>query len=418
MILNVGAQHRQSVEGWRVLGIAIRRALEMGPEPLVDSWLRFAPAVQARYEEEHSGCRIADLRVAIYVGLVLYNVYNFTSAMLVPDVLWMSVAARLAVVTPASLALAWAVGFVPPTLRERLVLAAVLNAYMLPVLVFWATDDPLGNYTFSELLLVVVFANMLLGLRFRHAAAFTAAALALATLVVFAKTGLDASLRVVLPIQVATACAFSLFSNHRMERRRCADYVVALEARLQAEAADTDKIRFRDLSRNDPLTQLPNRRHFNERIEDWLAVPGPVALLMVDVDHFKAYNDTLGHPAGDECLRRVGQALTAFAQSRDVFCARYGGEEFTLLLRDCSTTDVARLAEEVLHAIRGMAIPHRGRPDGVDVVTVSIGAFSASEGTVPPDRLVEGADRALYRAKRQGRDNVVIEICGVVPAAA
>lgn len=381
----------------------------MGSEPLIDGWLKFAPAIDERYEVEHAMGRAGDLRVAIYVGLALYNVYNVTSALLVPDVLWLSVFLRVGGVTPASLALAWAVGRVPSALRERLVLAAVLNAYLLPVLVFWITDDPLGNYTFSELLLVVVFANMLLGLRFRHAAAFTAAALALAVLSVFAKAGLDPHLRVVLPIQVATACAFSLFSNHRIERRRCGDYVMALEARMQAAASDHDKVRFRDLSRTDPLTQLANRRHFDERLEEWLAIPEPVTLLMADVDHFKAFNDTLGHPAGDRCLQRVGQALSAFEGNGDVFCARYGGEEFVLLLRGQSEAAVASLADRIVHAVRGMGIPHPGRPDELDVVSISVGVFRDPDGTLDPGRLIEGADRALYRAKRQGRDRFVID---------
>ncbi|KQT62588.1 hypothetical protein ASG54_18020 [Aureimonas sp. Leaf460] len=175
--------------------------------------------------------------------------------------------------------------------------------------------------------------------------------------------------------------------------------------------------RYRDLSRTDPLTQLPNRRHFNERLGQWLAASEPLALLMVDVDHFKGYNDTLGHPAGDRCLRHVALALAAFERDDGVFCARYGGEEFALLLLGCAEPDIAGLADAVVHAVRGLGIPHPGRPDDLDVVTVSVGAFFYAEGALHSERLIDGADSALYLAKRRGRDRAVIH-CGASRSAA
>ncbi len=155
----------------------------------------------------------------------------------------------------------------------------------------------------------------------------------------------------------------------------------------------------------DALTGLPNRRYFDE-ICGLLArrrrSGDAVGVLMIDIDKFKVLNDTHGHATGDEVLRAVGGASVAAVREDDV-PARYGGEEFVVLLRNPSPAVALDVGERVRTAVRELDL---GRL-GVRVVTVSVGVAVAHEADQPITELIEQADRALYRAKRAGRDRVV-----------
>jgi diguanylate cyclase (GGDEF)-like protein len=158
----------------------------------------------------------------------------------------------------------------------------------------------------------------------------------------------------------------------------------------------------------DALTGIPNRLFFTEALARlWRGERSRErpAILMIDIDHFKLLNDRYGHPAGDGCLQAVAQALQhALARPDDVL-ARYGGEEFIVLLRDNPESGLRIVAERLRAAVLSLAIENLDSPDGI--VTVSIGAAGAEltdENTAV--RLVESADRALYRAKCAGRNRV------------
>ena len=382
----------------------------MGKNRVLDRWLRFDQDTQIRYEAEQGRERVVALRSAIYVGLALYNAYNLTSIVLLPDIVWLSVGLRVLLVTPTSLMLAAYIGSVPPRLREVLILNALLCAYLIPVLLFWLTAEPLGAFTFGEFSLTLIFGNMLLPLRFRHAVLFTGVAFAVTAAAVFTKTGLGAMLQFAFGVQLATACVFSLYANYRIERRRCEDYLSQLGARLEAETAEAARKQFQDLSRTDALTGLPNRRLLNERMAEWFGEDRPAAVMMIDIDHFKLFNDVLGHPAGDDCLRSVGAMLAALTEEPSQICARFGGEEFTLAVQDMRDLDVARLAKRVVQTIEGLGIVHPGRSDGGAVITVSVGvAFKPHGRAASQAEVFAAADRALYQAKRRGRNCFVLD---------
>lgn len=165
-----------------------------------------------------------------------------------------------------------------------------------------------------------------------------------------------------------------------------------------------------DLAHRDPLTHLPNRRHFEQHMrqeaEAVLQAGEPVALLFVDVDAFKAYNDALGHLAGDACLRRVAAAMAAALQRSGDTIARYGGEEFVAVLRNIDHAGARTVAERLRQAVRTAAIAHPGAPAGI--VTVSIGVAHDMRGSDTLQDLFANADAALYNAKATGRDRVVV----------
>ncbi|HEV7599526.1 MAG TPA: diguanylate cyclase [Bradyrhizobium sp.] len=160
----------------------------------------------------------------------------------------------------------------------------------------------------------------------------------------------------------------------------------------------------------DMLSGLANRRGFQSRLDfEWLKAQQTVsemALLMIDVDHFKLYNDTYGHPEGDVCLSRLGEALAAIADATGGFAGRYGGEEFCLLLPNFNAARAREAGEMVRVAIQELGMPHA--TSAYQTVTVSVGvACTTPSAAQAPKDLIEAADAALYAAKHRGRNAVV-----------
>ena len=161
------------------------------------------------------------------------------------------------------------------------------------------------------------------------------------------------------------------------------------------------------LSQQDGLTGLANRRRFDL---DLLRELGrarrehrPVSLVFADVDYFKAFNDTYGHPAGDDCLRRIAAALRSACRRPGDVAARYGGEEFALILPDVTEEAARHVAGEAMRAVASLEIEHRGS-EVARVVTMSFGvAGCVPDADVVADVLLARADQALYAAKRAGR---------------
>jgi diguanylate cyclase (GGDEF)-like protein len=164
------------------------------------------------------------------------------------------------------------------------------------------------------------------------------------------------------------------------------------------------------LSITDSLTGLANRRRFDEVLAaEWARarrMTYPLAILMIDVDFFKKFNDHYGHQAGDECLGSIARELQASARRPGDLVARYGGEEFVILLPDTDLVEAHELAETLCRSIASLALPHRQSP--YEKVTVSIGVSAAiHEEDMPAQDLLRAADQALYRAKEGGRNRVV-----------
>jgi diguanylate cyclase (GGDEF)-like protein len=165
--------------------------------------------------------------------------------------------------------------------------------------------------------------------------------------------------------------------------------------------------RLAELVNRDPLTDLHNRRHFENRLAIEFArahrFGEPLALILLDVDHFKDVNDRFGHPAGDRVLVEVGNVLRALSRRIDL-AARIGGEEFALLLPNTGAPGAEALAERVIMRIREAHISSEATPVRV---TVSAGVTAYPDcGAQTREQLVECADRALYRAKAAGRNRI------------
>jgi diguanylate cyclase (GGDEF)-like protein/PAS domain S-box-containing protein len=193
-----------------------------------------------------------------------------------------------------------------------------------------------------------------------------------------------------------------IFSDISELARKVAERTSELESLSQ---------RLEALSTTDGLTGIANRRRFDSQMEaEWTrALRGShsLALLMLDVDLFKRYNDHYGHQAGDECLRSVAKIFDSKSRRSSDLAARYGGEEFALIAPDTDASSAMHLAEVIRQSIESYGLPHAKSPTGR--VTVSIGvSVMMPDGSQQPEALIQMADRALYLAKNQGRNQVVL----------
>ncbi len=188
-----------------------------------------------------------------------------------------------------------------------------------------------------------------------------------------------------------------------------------LQAEIQRRAAAEANLqsanqKLRNLAYLDGLTQIANRRLFDERLsQEWGRLKRDrlsLSIIMCDVDYFKQYNDAYGHQGGDECLCRVAEALAATARRPPDLVARYGGEEFVVLLPNTPLEGAVKVAESLRSNVKALQLPHR-QSKVSDCVTVSFGVASTipNEGMTPEELLLQ-ADEALYRAKSKGRDRI------------
>ena len=170
----------------------------------------------------------------------------------------------------------------------------------------------------------------------------------------------------------------------------------------------TDQLR--QLAGTDSLTGVPNRRAFDQTLESELKRSAsdlkPISLLLVDVDHFKAYNDLYGHLAGDDCLRSISHCLKHSTRRGGDTVARYGGEEFAIVLPNTGSDSARQVAEKLRRAVRELDLPHEGSDRQAVTVSIGVATVIAAE-QLQPFELIAHADDALYEAKAHGRDRVV-----------
>lgn len=183
---------------------------------------------------------------------------------------------------------------------------------------------------------------------------------------------------------------------------------------LQQQLEETNE-RLRLLSTTDGLTGLSNKRQFDITFdEEWqrgIRSRSPLSMLYLDIDYFKAYNDTYGHAAGDDCLKKVASAIAEAAKRHVDKVARVGGEEFAVLLPETQTVGARHVAARLLEAVSRLAIEHRGSSvAGHVTISIGIATMFPIRGTVQRD-LLEAADAGLYLAKEKGRNRCCVMDC-------
>jgi len=247
---------------------------------------------------------------------------------------------------------------------------------------------------------------------------------------IFAAGGVVAGLLLLLGLLLASQRARqqtlrALAQERSLLAQRVAERTAELDARVEELASRNEdltriKIQLAMLANTDGLTGLANRRHFDEVLAQELArcrrSGNALALLMLDVDHFKAFNDHYGHPEGDLCLQAIARLLAAACRRPADLAARFGGEEFALVLPDTTLAGAMACARQIMHALAALNYPHATSPV-LPRVTVSIGvtAVAGTEGLTAGTLLAQ-VDAQLYRAKSEGRNRIAAAEWPVAPA--
>ncbi|NCJ08376.1 diguanylate cyclase [Synechococcales cyanobacterium C] len=196
--------------------------------------------------------------------------------------------------------------------------------------------------------------------------------------------------------------------NWAVLRQRLRHLLLQVQERQRLEGLNSE---LRRLAAVDELTQVANRRAFDESLtQHWrsgLRGGEPLSLILCDIDYFKPYNDTYGHPAGDDCLKKVAQTLAQTVGRPTDLVARYGGEEFGILLPSTPFPGAVQVANKICEAVRSQHLPHQASMIS-EGVTLSCGVASLlPTPNETAEKLIVLADQALYQAKQQGRDRVV-----------
>ena len=390
-------------------------------------WVRLPDELRAQFRVEHNQRERTRAIVAVLAGVLAFDAFTLSDANLIPDMAGVSAWTRLLVITPLGLLylpVSWWALRRDPGSRIHHVYGSLVGLCMLA----WVcalqilTDAPTGITYFVGAFLIVTFFSSAI----RTSFVITAATLVTMGLVfVVAMTQVTVTPAVIRTDASMTMVAFVFFGMlvaHRDEYTNVKLYVAklhttVLEARREVRLSQLASLN-QQLARDatiDALTGVPNRRALDTAAQAWLyEAAGRRGALIVDLDHFKDYNDNYGHAAGDECLQRVARVMADSVRQVDALLSRYGGEEFVVLLEQVGLAETEAVAERLRGAVANLQIP---APNG-SVVTVSIGgAWTAHEEDAEAGKLMAAADEALYAAKASGRNMVVFGARSVAPVA-
>jgi diguanylate cyclase (GGDEF)-like protein len=366
--------------------------------------LKFPRQLEVAFESEVGRERCRQLALGGLFGVLLFDLFLIADWFISPDIFFTALWVRLGIVTPIALLMIASLYLYPPVaVRELLVasggvvLGAGGNLYLM-----LASQSPHHDAQHQTIILILLFVAMVQRVRFWYSVPACLACFALHAWGLAQLPGYPFEFQVSANAVFAGAVVLSLFGSYVLERETRKNYLLLLRGRLQRRDLDAK-------SRRDPLTGLRNRLSLDEAIgacDDNRTFGEELAVVLLDIDHFKSFNDTAGHQAGDVCLKRVAGIIQSELRDHADDAFRFGGEEFILVLRKINLSSAVRISERIRRAIEEAAIPHPALAIG-EVVTVSLGVASAIlSREIRVGLIISAADAALYAAKRNGRNQV------------
>ncbi|BCH65594.1 GGDEF-domain containing protein [Agrobacterium vitis] len=365
------------------------------------------------YREETEQDRIHKARFGLWAASIVYILFSITDFLLVPDVAVTEMKIRLLIGVLAIVSLETQIWLkVRAAWIDLTCSIALIIGY--GVWLYVASMTELSENLRYYMVFGTIFmmsANLFFGLDFLLSIATSAVVLLLFFWSLTTNFAEETSYVIAFGTFFVSCFIFTSYVNLRLNRERHNVFLNALEARKQhREAIERGKALLR-LSNTDYLTGVENRRAIDQRLRDnwaeWQSSGTGFAAILVDVDFFKKYNDYYGHQAGDHCLVLVANALKTALLPFNASIGRYGGEEFIVLAPAASRDDVGLLAEMIRNTVEKMSLVHDQRKDGINVVTVSVGAaFTRPHFGPRLEKIITEADRALYSAKANGRNCV------------
>ncbi|MET3694453.1 GGDEF domain-containing protein [Methylobacterium goesingense] len=374
------------------------------------SQIGFGAALEPRYQRAIETGRTRRYILYHLSGMAVFDLFIFINALVIPDVLALVIVLDLAVLTPALLVLVWLMHrrIVSSVLASTLFLFPMIGTMLALMLASHMQNAVMIAFAIP---MVMVYGCIALPLPVPQAAivAIGATMLTAGAVVFHPRFDLGGVLfAIMLNLSMAGYLLFAAFRNEISERRF---YLLNLRDALRSESLVERNRTLLSLSDTDGLTGIGNRRAFDARLESVWRDQGPsrtpVALMMIDIDHFKRLNDTYGHLGGDACLRAVAAIVDGTMRDPAAATFRYGGEEFAVILVGPEAERVDVIAEQVRRSVEAAPVALPGDSQGGVGVTVSIGCVAmVPDADRPHVTPIAIADAALYRAKLTGRNRV------------
>ena len=373
--------------------------------------LAFPRALEVLLQEQRDDVWARRSIFTMLRGMIIYDLFEVTDILFLPHTAWLAAGLRLLVVSPMMIGIFFAYRRRLPVLVLEGAAAGITVMMMVQtLLVFWLNSGVNADVYLTAAVTILIVANLHFPIRFKVSFGTSLLLLGMFTLCVLTSTA-------PLPVKVMD----TMFMLAAFQGTAVAKYKLEYFEREAFLRARRDEV-LRDMAEaaaeHDALTGLANRRQMTQRMAAlWreTASGAKVAVVMVDVDCFKLYNDRYGHPAGDRCLKRVAGALAAGLRGAGDLAIRYGGEEFLLLLPGLSLPEACQIAERVRTGIEALAIPHESS-QVARVVTASLGVMAGLAKDFSAEALIAEADAALYEAKRRGRNQVSPAVVSLQPS--
>lgn len=373
--------------------------------------LRLPVPLESRYMRDHTARRMRLLMASCMLVAFMYNWLLVADAVMIPDQFDLAVKLRLLVFTPVTLLLLLLVSRLPATFvwEGMIISSSLLSAGISTYLCIHSSHPNAGPYLVG-LASIVVFSNTVARIRFGLALVLD---IIVFGLFVWASLQItSAPYEVMLPagVMMLSLSVFTLYNCLTLELDERRTWLIRLRERRLREELLQANAQLSAASRHDALTDLPNRHHFEDALSKaWAHAQGSgqtLSMILLDLDHFRAYNTQAGPKEGDECLRQIAATLKRHVSSPQDVLARYGGEEFALLQTGKPIDQAASTAQRMRQAVMGLQVPHALSPASWVTVSAGVASIRPDAPHATPAQLIAAADEALRQAKQQGGNTV------------
>lgn len=372
--------------------------------------LNFDEPHEQKFHKHYAKKFSQTMRLAMFIGISMFLATYLFDFMYVPDET-MSWLIRFGIVSPIlAIVIGLAYSNYYHKIQQELVLLSAIILSLGVLGITYHMPDSMQIMYINGVMLIMIYALCFSRLLFWNAVKFTVVNFISINFLLLLEPDSSLTLLIAHNYIFITGCTLLLTNNFFMEYAERQEYLQDLIINIENQQLENINGHLHQLANQDGLTGLANFRHFDNMLNaEWsrgLRYKYPVALLMLDFDHFKALNDTYGHQKGDDCLQKIACVLRSFARRPGDLAARYGGDEFVVLLVDADEKNARRIAEEIRVAILELKLPNINSPV-IPYVSLSIGVATLTPDTaLEPNLLFKKADDALYLSKQQGRNCV------------
>lgn len=363
--------------------------------------LAFDRELERRYETDTQRQRLQFLTSTGICGAIIYNLFLISDWLALKDVFAYVAMGRLLLITPMIVViLLLAKRLTSRRALETVSATATVLSSLMPLVVMIYSDSPYRLHYQLGMLLLMVYCTMIQQLPLRFAAAAMACMLVIQLVTTHIAGFMDPVTWRANAFLYSSTVVLLLMASYFLERGSRLSYLYALRGRLL-------EVQLTEMARTDPLTQLFNRRHQGEVMAQvWQAAsaePTCVTAILIDIDHFKLYNDSYGHLQGDSCLKQISATIKRLSAQANAMSFRFGGEEMLVLLTGADGQQARQLGQDLCTAVSDLRLEHPALGQGAHV-TISVGIAMGIAPYVSAHTLIGAADQALYAAKNAGRN--------------